>query len=110
MMDENTRKFTFLCSLVFCFQIIYYESVFDFKINLLGFPFFFFSESETNKCQVNLWRLEQESQSSYFYLVLSGYLGEVWIAGKTAQSLSGCWIGDVYNGLIMVILSEDRMS
>ena len=53
-MDENTRKFTFLCSLVFCFQIIYYESVFDFKINLLGFPFFFFSESETNKCQVNL--------------------------------------------------------
>ena len=41
-MDENTRKFTFLCSLVFCFQIIYYESVFDFKINLLGFPFFFF--------------------------------------------------------------------
>lgn len=108
-MDENTRKFSFLCSLVFCFQIIYYESVLDFKISYGVFPFFSF-ESETSKCQVTLWRLEQESQVPLFLFGSLRLLGEVWIAGKTAQSFSVCWIGDVYNGLMMVIISEDRTS
>ena len=76
-MDENTRTFSFLCSLVFCFQIIYYESVFDFKINLLGFSFFFFLRVKQINAKLISEDLNEKVKSSYFCLVLSGYLGEV---------------------------------
>ena len=74
------------------------------------FFFFFFLRVKQINAKLISEDLNEKVKSSYFCLVLSGYLGEVWIAGKTAQSLSGCWIGDVYNGLMMVIISEDRMS
>ena len=108
-MDENTRKFSFLSSLLFCFQIIYNESVLDFKISYGVFPFFLLRVKQIN-AKLLSDNLNKKVKSPYFYLVLSGYLGEVWIAEKTAQSFPVCWIGDVYNGLMMVIISEDRTS